>query len=303
MSSRSIQVALATVAGAVAFYIGYRVTAPVILYLLKLLAGDPQLYVEMARDFGNSLFTLVLGLFVGFLAGRFAFNRVLRLFEAYGVPGLVTPVQPDIADLNLAIHLHANGLNDVGDLARLELFSRTIKAGRLMQFMHGESDEELVIKGDNGLYLVLGKRCPSPYDELGSADDTITVRLRTRRNVLHSFESLYGVSPTFTIRESQPMAYYRLSLDYLGSDTEVLPMLNISGPKQAMAEIFLREPSRQEEEKEPETEQSGERRPGRFDRDGMRLDGQDDRPDGSEASAGEALRDDRLRMNPKAQTA
>lgn len=240
--TKGIRIALATVAGAVVFALGYMITAPIMLWFLELLAGDPEIYKEVVRDFQGSPLLLIFSLMIGSFCAMFGGRKAYELLGRHGLPGLIPLIETQLEEVPLNLRIHANGKNELGDPARLEIFKMTVQAGHLLHFMHGGHIAKLLLRNQDGLYLELGKRGPSPYDESGQPEDTMVVRVRSKRKVIHSFETVYGATPTFTVQEGKPIAFYRIELDYLGSETDVRATLHVFGPRKVMEAIFLHEP-------------------------------------------------------------
>lgn len=244
--TQNIRNVLATTAGAIGFAIGYFLTAPVLKMLMKALAGDPQIYQEISRDFNNSPLLTIAGIMIGLLLFIWLRRWSFELLGQYGLPGLYGPPGEGVPEVKISLRIHANRVDQDGNPERIELFSHAVPAKDLLNFMHGGRDAKLWLRNKDGLYLMLGKCSPSPYAEGHHEDNALVVKIRTRNRILHNFESVYGAQPTFSVQEGKPIAYYKHSLDYVGSETESRVTLTASGDRRVMEHIFLSEPPAQE---------------------------------------------------------
>ncbi len=237
--TRTIQKILGTIVGITAFVFAYYWTLPLLEYLLQWLAGDPVVYQDVYRGFGGSPFIFVLRILTGAYLGILGWRYSQKFFERFVIPGLSKSAD-EIANKSLTVRVFVNCPDDQGQLQRLELFAQEMSAESLFRFFWSGEGKPLLLRGKPGVYLQLAVAPKSPYFSEGqSPEDVYAVKVRTRKHILHNFESVFGKQPTFTIQDGKSLAYYRLALDYVGSQTDSHGMLVITGDKRVMEKVFF----------------------------------------------------------------
>lgn len=241
--SKSIRFILATMAGITACALAYFLSAMLLQMFLQWLAGDPAIFQEIYRDFGDNPILLILRLAVGLYFGVIGFRVGWKYFGKFGIPGVLSPYSEAVGATPISVRVYVNGEDELGQLARLEVFSCKLTAATLHEFYWADNPKPLVIRGKDGLYLQLIKTGKSPYDADNASDEpTIAVKVRTRTRVLHSLECVFGQQPTFVVLEGKPIAYFRMALDYVGSQTDSNGMLVCNGNRGLMESVFLKQP-------------------------------------------------------------
>ena len=241
--SKSIRTLLATMAGITAAVLGYYLIGMLLQMFLQWLAGDPAIFQEIYRDFGDNPILLILRLAVGLYFGVFGFRLGWKYFGKFGIPGVLSPYSEAVGETPISVRVFVNGEDELGQLARLEVFSCKLPAAILHEFYWADNPKPLVVRGADGIYLQLIKTGKSPYDAENASDEpTIAVKVRTRTRVIHSLESVFGQQPTFVVQEGKPIAYFRMALDYVGSQTDSNGMLVCNGNKGLMESVFLKQP-------------------------------------------------------------
>ncbi len=241
--SKSIRILLATVAGITAGVLTYYLFGTLLMVFLQWLAGDPGLFQEIYRGFeGNPIFLLLMGA-VALYGAVIGYRLGWRYFGKFGIPGVVAPYTESVGEQPIAVRVFVNGQDEQGQLARLEVFSHKVPAAMLREFYWSDNPKPLTVHDNNGLYLQLIKTGKSPYEaDNASSEPTIAVKVRTRRRILHSLESVWGVQPTYVVQEGKPIAFFRMALDYVGSQTDAHGMLVCNGARGLMESVFLRQP-------------------------------------------------------------
>lgn len=189
--SKSIRTLLATAAGITIAFLTFVWVAKLLRMLLLWMAGNESVFQEIYRGFDDDpifwLVRIAAGLYLGFVAYRIS----TRFLNKHGVPGLLAPPSLGVNAQPINLHVYVNGQDETGQLARLEVFNQQVPAARLQDFYWSEGGKPLVIKGANGLYLVLMKTAKSPYEADNSSDEpSIAVKVRTRTKILHTLESV-----------------------------------------------------------------------------------------------------------------
>lgn len=241
--SKSIRTLLATMAGITAAVLAYYLAGTLLVVFLQWLAGDPAIFQEIYRGFdGNPIFLLLEGA-IALYFGVIGFRLGRKYFGKFGIPGVVSPYTESVGEQPIAVHVYVNGQDELGQLSRLEVFSHKVSASVLQEFYWSDNPKPLVIRSKEGLYLQLIKTGKSPYEaENASNEPTIAVKVRTRRQILHSLESVWGVQPTYVVQEGKPVAFFRMALDYVGSQTDAHGMLVCNGARGLMETVFLKQP-------------------------------------------------------------
>ncbi len=241
--SKSIRTLLATMAGITAGLLAYYLSAMLLQMFLQWMAGDPVIYQDIYRGFEGDPILFVLRLAIGFLIGASGYRMGHKYFGKFGIPGVLKPYSEAVGEKPISVHVYVNGEDELGQLARLEVFACKLPAAMLQEFYWGDNAKPLLIRSKDGLYLQLIKVGKSPYEAENASDEpTIAVKVRTRTRVLHSLESVFGQQPTFVVQEGKPIAYFRMALDYVGSVTESNGMLVCNGNKGLMESVFLKQP-------------------------------------------------------------
>lgn len=241
--SKSVRILLATVAGITAGVLAYYLFGTLLIVFLQWLAGDPAMFQEIYRGFdGNPFFILVMAA-VAIYGAVIGYRLGWKYFGRFGIPGVVAPYRESIGEQPIAVRVFVNGQDELGQLARLEVFSHKVSAATLQEFYWSDNPKPLLIRGEGGLYLQLIKTGKSPYEADNASDEpTIAVKVRTRKRILHSLESVWGVQPTYVVQEGKPIAFFRLALDYVGSQTDAHGMLVCNGARGLMESVFLKQP-------------------------------------------------------------
>ncbi len=241
--SKSIRTLLATTAGITACVLAYYLTASLLFMFLHWLAGNDAIFQQIYRGFDENPVFMLLRLAVGLYLGFVAYRMGWKYFGKFGIPGLLAPYSEAADEQPIAVRVYVNGQDETGQLARLEVFSHKVAAAKLQEFYWGDGTKPLIIRGQAGLYLVLVKTPKSPYHAENSSDEpSIAVKVRTRTHLLHSLESVWGQTPTYVVQEGKPVAFFRLALDYVGSQTDSYGMLSCHGERGLMETVFLKEP-------------------------------------------------------------
>lgn len=241
--SKSIRTLLATAAGITACVLAYYLSGTLLHTLLQWLAGDPTIFQEIYRDLESSFIYLVVRVLVGCYFGILGYRMCVKALDQYGIPGIAAPYSEAVGKKQISVKVFVNGLDQQGQLARLEVFSQKISAAKLVEFYWGHGSHPLVIRGEGGLYLQLIKAAKSSYEAENAGDEVgLTVKVRTRTQLLHRLESVYGQQPTFAVQEGKSIAFYRMPLDYVGSQTDALGMLVCYGEKGLMRSVFFDRP-------------------------------------------------------------
>ncbi len=240
--SKSIRTLLATMAGITASALAYYFVATLFMMFIQWLAGDPAIFQDITREFDGNWMFFLLRVAVALYFGVFGFRLGWKYFGKFGVPGMVAPYSESVGENPISVRVFVNGQDELGQLARLEVFSHKVPAAQLQEFYWG-ANAKLTIRDKDGLYLQLIKTGKSPYEAENASDEpTIAVKVRTRTRVLHSLESVFGQQPTFVVQEGKPIAFFRMALDYVGSITDSNGMLVCNGKKGLMESVFLKEP-------------------------------------------------------------
>ena len=239
--SKSIRTLLATMAGITAGVLAYYLTGTLLMVFLQWLAGDPSIFQEIYRDFeGSLLYLLVMGA-IALYCALIGYRMGWKYFGKFGVPGVLGPYREQVGEQPIAVRVFVNGQDELGQLARLEVFSHKVSAAQLREFYWSDNPKPLTIRNPEGLYLQLIKTGRSPYEaDHASAEPTIAVKVRTRRQILHSLESVWGAQPTYVVQEGKPIAFFRLALDYVGSQTDAHGMFVCNGARGLMESVFLK---------------------------------------------------------------
>lgn len=241
--TKSLRTLLATVAGVTASVLAFYLTATLLTMFLQWLAGDATIFQEIYRDFDANPVFLLLRAAVALYMGVIAFRLGWKYFGKFGIPGVLAPYSEAVGEKPIAVRVFVNGQDEMGQLARLEVFSNKVPAAAMREFYWGGNARPLVIRGDDGLYLQLIKTGRSPYEaDNASEEPTIAVKVRTRRHILHSLESVFGAQPTYVVQEGKPIAFFRMALDYVGSQTDAHGMLVCHGDRGLMESVFLKQP-------------------------------------------------------------
>jgi hypothetical protein len=237
--TRTIQKILATIAGIATFVLAYRLTVPLLEYGLHWLAGDSVIYQEVYRDFSDSPFLFILQVLAGCYFGLLSWRYTQKFFQRFVVPVPLTNADT-LGTKPLSVRVFVNGQDEQGQSARQELFSQELTAESLFQFFWSGDGKALLLRGKPGVYLQISVAPKSPYVSEGQgSENAFIVKVRTRKHILHNFESVFGKVPTFTVQEGKSLAYYRLPLDYVGSQTESNAMLVVTGERRVMEKVFF----------------------------------------------------------------
>lgn len=244
---------LALLAGVATFLVAGFVARFALQYLLMFLAdGD----AELKKSLLSSPIIWIGSAIVAMVLVPSAIQRAMGLINKHGVPGVVPAVDAVVGEgKSVMIVLRANGVDDKGHQARLELFTARIKATSLAEFVQGPAGSKLVAVNDDGLFVVLFKARSSPYADERESDETYSIALRSQHEIFYRFETIWGETGRFVEKPESKVATCRYALEFVGCDrTEANASLLFQGDKPTMREIFL-DPAR--ESKRAENQETG----------------------------------------------
>ncbi len=229
---------LALLAGAVTFLVAGFAARFALQHLLMFLAdGD----AEFKKALLSSPIILIGSAMVAMVLVPSAMQYTMKLVNKYGVPGVVPGINAVVGEGKaVMLVLRANGVDEKGNPARLELFSNRIKATALAEFMSGPAGSKLVAHNDQGLFIVLYKVRSSPYGDENERDETYSVVLRSQEEIFYRFDTRWGETGRFVEKPESKVASCRYALEFVGCDkTEADASLLFQGDKSTMREIFL----------------------------------------------------------------
>lgn len=250
----------ALIAGVATFLVAGFVARFALQHLLMFLAdGD----AEFKKSLLSSPIIWIGAAIVAMVLVPSAIQKAMGLINKYGVPGVVPAVDAVVGEgKSVLVVLRANGVDDKGNPARLELFTTRIKATSLAEFVHGPAGSKLVALNDEGLFVVLYKARSSPYADESDREDTYSIALRSQQEIFYRFETLWGETGRFVEKPESKVATCRYSLEFVGCDrTEANASLLFQGDKPTMREIFLAPARVQKHDEKPESEAGRENPP------------------------------------------
>ncbi len=115
-------------AGVLAYYLSGDAVADVSQWM----AGDPVIYQDIYRGFEGDPILFVLRLAIGFLIGVQWLSRWdISISESFGIPGVLAPYSEASVKNRFQCDVYVNGEDELGQLARLEVFTCKLPAATL----------------------------------------------------------------------------------------------------------------------------------------------------------------------------
>jgi hypothetical protein len=241
---RTLYFTILLAAMAAGFWVGYKLTGPLVATLLLLWSEEPSTNLQLYNEFLNSpsmmLFSMAGAALVAGLTGTLAENLLKRA-------GFL---DPDLAEEQIEFTIHgqvevvpetasAEAESAEAQVSDQQLFAGKVSAQQLSDIVNGESDRPLIIRQTDGSALVLQHAKERPlYEERSAQSDSMLVTLRQGRRVDHSFETI--VPGGFTAPEGKPHAYCTYQLRYLGCEEATVAILVFKGERATIRSIFLR---------------------------------------------------------------
>lgn len=237
-----IKWALAAIAGVATFLVaGFAARFALQQLLLFMSSGES---IEFQKSLASSSFVWIGSAVIALVMVPSAMQFAIKLINKHGVPGVLPAVETVIGEGKaILVVVRANGTDDKGNPARLELFTTKIKASSLAEFIHGPAGSKLTAHNGEGLYIVLFKARTSPYDDERQSDETYSIALRSEEEIFYRFETRWGEIARFVEKPESRVASCRYGLEFVGCErTEADASLLFQGEKSTMRDIFLTSP-------------------------------------------------------------
>lgn len=232
-----VKVLVALTATFLGFAIGYLIGGPIFTQIVLWAVGEDgsnrELFTHIRNGLPIRLATFALAAAMAFVAGFF----VERLVNRFGVPGLVPSPSEEFERGTVKLTLTANLAAEGAAAEQVTLFERSIGAAKLFEFLGGEPDTALQLRGAGGTELRLARgRLGADGADLDEVPILITLKKHGRPQ--YCFETV--MPGKFFRPEAQYVAFCRFTLRYVGCEDELDASLTFKGPFTLMRTVFLR---------------------------------------------------------------